>query len=186
MSPARRSPPPLAIEEANNACFIVRDSTRQAVGYFYFDSTASPSLPMGINWQFQANVKKIPAHDLGDVKLLFGTFSQRGAGAAAIWSRPLMHSSRLEERRRSPRRQLYRMAKIKLGDGTPHDCLVIDISDEGVRLNVGGLKVPDKFVLLLFGDGVVRENVYKKVWHYGHELGAKLVRIVRSGFALQA
>ena len=32
--------------------------------------------------QFQANVKKIPARALGDVQLLFGTFSQRGAGAA--------------------------------------------------------------------------------------------------------
>jgi hypothetical protein len=75
------------------------------------------------------------------------------------------------------------MAKIKLGAGTPtHDCLVIDISDEGVRLNVWGLKVPDEFVLLLF----VRKNAYKKVWHHGHEVGAKLVRIVRSGFALQA
>ena len=98
-----------------------------------------------------------------------------------------MHSLRLEERRRSPRRKLYRMAKIKLGAGSPeHDCPVIDISDGGVRLNVGGLKVPDEFVLLLFGDGVVRENAYKKVWHHGHEVGAKLVRIVRPGFALQA
>jgi hypothetical protein len=25
------------IEEANNACFIVRDSTGQALGYFYFE-----------------------------------------------------------------------------------------------------------------------------------------------------
>ena len=97
-----------------------------------------------------------------------------------------MCSLRLEERRRSPRRKLYRMAKIKLGAGTPeHDCLVIDISDDGVRLNVGGLNVPDEFVLLLFGDGVVREIAYKKVWRHGHELGAKLVHIVRSGLALQ-
>lgn len=55
-----------------------------------------------------------------------------------------------------------------------------------VRLNVGGLTVPDEFALLLFGDGVVRENTYKKVWHHGHEGGAKLVRMVRPGFALQA
>ncbi len=78
------------------------------------------------------------------------------------------------------------MAKIKLGAGTPeHDCLVIDISDHGARLNVGGLDVPDEFVLLLIGDGVVREIAYKKVWRHGHELGAKPVRIVRSGLALQ-
>ena len=33
----RRFPPPWTIEEANNACFIVRDSTGQALGYFYFE-----------------------------------------------------------------------------------------------------------------------------------------------------
>ncbi len=33
----RRFPPPWTIDEANNACFIVRDATGQALGYFYFD-----------------------------------------------------------------------------------------------------------------------------------------------------
>jgi len=33
----RRFPPPWTIEEANDACFIVRDSTGQALGYFYFE-----------------------------------------------------------------------------------------------------------------------------------------------------
>ncbi len=33
----RRFPPPWTIDEANDACFIVRDSTRQALGYFYFE-----------------------------------------------------------------------------------------------------------------------------------------------------
>jgi hypothetical protein len=37
MPSARRFPPPWTIEEANNACFIVRDSTGQALGYFYFE-----------------------------------------------------------------------------------------------------------------------------------------------------
>ena len=30
-------PPAWSIEEANNACFIVRDSTGLALGYFYFE-----------------------------------------------------------------------------------------------------------------------------------------------------
>jgi hypothetical protein len=30
----RRFPPPWAIEEANNACFIVKDATGQALSYF--------------------------------------------------------------------------------------------------------------------------------------------------------
>jgi hypothetical protein len=34
---ARRFPPPWTIDEANDACFIVRDASRQALGYFYFE-----------------------------------------------------------------------------------------------------------------------------------------------------
>jgi hypothetical protein len=30
-------PPPWTIEEANAACFIVRDKNGQALGYFYFE-----------------------------------------------------------------------------------------------------------------------------------------------------
>jgi hypothetical protein len=31
------APPPWIIEEHNNACFIVKDATGQAFGYFYFE-----------------------------------------------------------------------------------------------------------------------------------------------------
>jgi hypothetical protein len=31
------APPPWIIEEHNDACFIVRDATGQALGYFYFE-----------------------------------------------------------------------------------------------------------------------------------------------------
>ncbi len=37
MPSARRLPPPWTIDGANDACFIVRDSTGQALGYFYFE-----------------------------------------------------------------------------------------------------------------------------------------------------
>ncbi len=37
MPSARRFPPAWIIEEHNDACFIVRDATGQALGYFYFD-----------------------------------------------------------------------------------------------------------------------------------------------------
>ncbi len=33
----RRFPPPWKIDEANNACFIVRHSIGQALGCFYFE-----------------------------------------------------------------------------------------------------------------------------------------------------
>ena len=90
-------------------------------------------------------------------------------------------------RRRSARRRHCRAAKIQLGDGVPAcDCLVIDISNGGVRLNVEGLDVPDEFVLLLSEDGIVQESTYKVIWRFGHELGAKFVSVVRPpGFAEQ-
>jgi len=33
----RRFPPPWSIDKANDACFIVRYNTGQALGYFYFE-----------------------------------------------------------------------------------------------------------------------------------------------------
>ena len=33
----RRFPPPWTLDEHNDACFIVRDATRQALAYFYFE-----------------------------------------------------------------------------------------------------------------------------------------------------
>ena len=33
----RRFPPPWTLGEHNNACFIVKDATGQALGYFYFE-----------------------------------------------------------------------------------------------------------------------------------------------------
>ena len=83
-------------------------------------------------------------------------------------------------RRRSSRRRCYRAAKIQLRGGTwARDCLVIDISDVGVRLNAEGLDVPDEFVLLLSTDGVVRESTCKVVWRRGDEVGAKFVATAR-------
>src|SRR5580693_5044989 len=50
----------------------------------------------------------------------------------------------VDERRRSRRRQINRVAKIQFGSGTlPRDCLITDISDGGVRLHVEGFDVPD-------------------------------------------
>ncbi len=37
MTTRRRFPPPWTIEEHNEACFIVKDATDQALAYFYFE-----------------------------------------------------------------------------------------------------------------------------------------------------
>ena len=36
-SPTHRFPPPWTIDEANAACFIVRDANGQTLGHFYFE-----------------------------------------------------------------------------------------------------------------------------------------------------
>ena len=38
LTPLRRFPPLWTVEEANDARFIVRDRTGQALGYFYFEN----------------------------------------------------------------------------------------------------------------------------------------------------
>jgi hypothetical protein len=87
-----------------------------------------------------------------------------------------MHSPRAEEKRREPRYPLERLAKIQLGyDSPPCYCLVIDISDGGVRIHLNGLEVPDEFVLLLSGDGPAKDGRYRVVWRHGNEVGAKLL-----------
>jgi len=87
-----------------------------------------------------------------------------------------------EERRREPRRPLYRVARIQLGNGAlPRECVVMDISDGGVRLRVDGFDVPDEFVLLLSGHLITEESKYKVVWRLDQEIGAKFMCIVWQG-----
>jgi hypothetical protein len=82
-------------------------------------------------------------------------------------------------RRRSSRRRHCRAAKIQIeGDASTRDCLLIDISKGGVRLNVEGLDVSDEFVLFLSNDGIVQESTCKVTWRFGDEVGAKFVAVV--------
>jgi hypothetical protein len=51
------SPPPWSVDEANDACFIVRDGTGQALGYFYFEDEPRPALG-----DQQADPRRGPPH----------------------------------------------------------------------------------------------------------------------------
>jgi PilZ domain len=83
-------------------------------------------------------------------------------------------------RRRSLRRYHCRAAKIQLGgDQLARDCIVINMSRGGVRLNVKGLDVPDEFVLFLSDNGIVQKSTCKVAWREGNEVGAKFVAVVR-------
>jgi hypothetical protein len=101
----------------------------------------------------------------------------------------LQSSPSVEERRRSRRRHINRVAKMAFGSGTlPRDCLISDISDGGVRLHVEGFDVLDDFILVLTGDDIgAKERIYRVVWRIGYEIGAKFVgHVRRTGIAAQA
>ncbi|HEX3936032.1 MAG TPA: PilZ domain-containing protein [Xanthobacteraceae bacterium] len=84
------------------------------------------------------------------------------------------------DRREAPRRLINRLAKIQFGSGAlPRDCLITDISTGGVRLHVEGYDVPDRFVLLLSGEGLAKECSYQVVWRLGHEIGARFIGVIR-------
>ncbi len=90
-----------------------------------------------------------------------------------------MSSVDIEERRRSPRQRLGRLATIKLGVGiAPRYCLVTNISEEGVRLQLNGIEVIDEFVLLFPGGSPARDGTYKVVWRQGRDVGAKFISSV--------
>src|SRR4029077_15348650 len=73
----------------------------------------------------------------------------RQCGAADCGAaRDLEDCSMREERRRTPRHQLGRVAAIFFGQGEEHACLVKDYSDGGVRLQLNDFEIPDDFVLL--------------------------------------
>jgi hypothetical protein len=88
-----------------------------------------------------------------------------------------MSSLDLDERRRSQRQRLGRLATLKLGVGiAPRYVLVTNASVEGVRLQLNGIDVLDQFVLLFHGNGgPARDGTYKVVWRQGQDVGAKFV-----------
>jgi len=84
-----------------------------------------------------------------------------------------------DERRRSPRHRLGRLATIKLGVGIePRYCLVTNVSAEGVRLQLNGIDVVDEFVLLFHGASAAPDGTYKVVWRSGRDVGAKFISSV--------
>jgi hypothetical protein len=91
-----------------------------------------------------------------------------------------MSSTELEERRKSPRQRLGRLATLKLGVGIAERyVLITNASAEGVRLQLNGLELRDEFVLLFHGNGGdARDGTYKVVWQEGRDAGAKFISTV--------
>ena len=80
-----------------------------------------------------------------------------------------------EERRRTPRHQLGRMAAIMFGQGEERSCLVKDFSDGGVQLRLNGFEIPDNFALLFAPNEPARSGRYQVVWRLGKDVGAQFI-----------
>jgi len=80
------------------------------------------------------------------------------------------------QQRLSPRHPLRRLAKVTASKGGPSQlCMVTNMSDGGVRLQILGAEIPDEFLLTLCGNQPADAGKYKVVWRLGADVGAKLV-----------
>jgi hypothetical protein len=76
------------------------------------------------------------------------------------------------ERRQSPRYTIDRFAKVQAAGSLPRDCLIVDISDAGIRLHSEHTDVPEEFQVLISGLQPVRREC-RVVWRLGFEIGAE-------------
>jgi PilZ domain len=77
------------------------------------------------------------------------------------------------DRRKSERHQFNRFARIQgEAGGAAGDCLIINMSETGVRLHSDSFNVPDDFILVL-SDGPYSRRSCKVVWRLGFEIGAE-------------
>jgi hypothetical protein len=67
------------------------------------------------------------------------------------------------------------------------ECMIVDVSEDGVCLEVGALVVPDLFGLAFTSGGEVL-RVCSLIWRQGEQVGARFVtaRELREGFAPDA
>ena len=77
------------------------------------------------------------------------------------------------ERRKSERRVVNGPAKFRAAADAPaQDCVVMDMSEGGVRMCAEGADVPDDFILDLDGDA---GRICQVVWRLDAEIGAEFV-----------
>ncbi len=91
--PTHRFPPPWTIEEHNKACFIVKDATGQAFGYFYFEEepgrrSAAKLLTRDETRRIAVNFAKLPELLAQRPRHLTGCSASGGLAASdpPVWS----------------------------------------------------------------------------------------------------
>jgi hypothetical protein len=85
-----------------------------------------------------------------------------------------------KEQRKSPRPSFNRFARIQCeASGPSRDCLIVDMSQEGVRLHVENFEVPQDFTLIL-SEGLYPRRQCRVTWRLGYEIGAKFTDIERA------
>jgi len=78
------------------------------------------------------------------------------------------------ERRRSVRYNFNRYARIQAEmAGASRDCLIINMSEDGVRLHCEG-EFPDDFTLVIAEAARPRRSC-RVVWRLGYEVGARFI-----------
>ena len=76
------------------------------------------------------------------------------------------------ERRKSPRHSFNRYARIQVEmAGLSRDCLIVNMSDDGVRLHSEIGEIPNDFTLVVAGAARPRRSC-RVVWRLGFEIGA--------------
>lgn len=80
-----------------------------------------------------------------------------------------------KERRKSPRLAFNRYARIQFeGSGATRDCLIVNMSDDGVRLHSEVTDLPAEFTLVM-SDAQPPRRLCRVIWRLGFEFGAKFV-----------
>jgi hypothetical protein len=87
----------------------------------------------------------------------------------------------VRERRGVQRFKLDRMAKVQVPGSLPRDCLIVDVSDSGIRIHAEHWEVPDEFLIVISGARHERREC-RVVWRLGFEVGAEFID-VRPDFA---
>jgi hypothetical protein len=90
--------------------------------------------------------------------------------------RPATGAVMITERRKSQRRSFNRYARFYVEGGSSKDCLIVNVSDDGVRLHTDRAEVPDDFTLVM-DDAKPPRRSCRVVWRLGYELGAKFTDI---------